>query len=297
MKTKKNILVAFLLNLSFAAFEFFAGLWTGSVAILSDAVHDLGDAAGIGLSWLLERKGKRPPDQVYTYGYGRYSLLGSLITTSILLFGSVLVMGNAVVRILHPTPIHYDGMLLFAVAGVIVNLAAAFVTREGDSLNQKAVNLHMLEDVLGWALVLLGALIMRFTDFALLDPLLSIGVAAFILFHAVRNLRETVELLLDKTPHGVEVAEIREHLLHIDGVLEVHHIHLWSLDGCTHCATMHIVTAGDPHEIKAQVRQELAEHGIGHATLELESENEHCHEPHCVLTPNSATGHHHHHHH
>ena len=297
MKTEKNILVAFLLNLSFAVFEFFGGLWTGSVAILSDAVHDLGDAAGIGLSWLLERKGKRPPDEVYTYGYGRYSLLGSLITTLIMLLGSLLVTGNAVVRILRPTPIHYDGMLLFAVVGVTVNLIAAFVTREGDSLNQKAVNLHMLEDGLGWVVVLLGALIMRWTDLTLLDPLLSIGVAAFILFHAVRNLRETVELLLDKAPHGIEMAEIREHLLAIDGVLDVHHVHLWSLDGCTHCATMHIVTNGDPHEVKEQVREELAEHGISHVTLELEREGEHCHEPHCVLKPSAAVGHHHHHHH
>ena len=139
MKTEKNILVAFLLNLSFAAFEFFGGLWTGSVAILSDAVHDLGDAAGLGLSWLLERKGKRPPDQVYTYGYGRYSLLGSLITTSILLFGSVLVMGNAVVRILHPTPIHYDGMILFAIVGVCVNFIAALLTVLGYSINATIV--------------------------------------------------------------------------------------------------------------------------------------------------------------
>ena len=296
MKTEKNILIAFLLNLSFAVFEFAGGIWSGSVAILSDAVHDLGDAAGIGISWLLERKSRRAPDEVCTYGYGRYSVLGSLITTAILLAGSAAVIANAVGRIIAPTAIHYNGMLFFAVVGVAVNLIAAFVTREGDSLNQKAVNLHMLEDVLGWAVVLLGAIVMRLTDFALLDPLLSLAVALFILVHAVGNLREIGGILLEKVPHGIRVEEIRAHLLELDGVLDVHHIHLWSLDGQRNCATMHIVTDGDPHGIKESVRQELREHGIGHATLELEAAGEHCHAQHCTVEAVSHSGHHHHHH-
>ena len=297
MKTEKNILIAFLLNLSFAVFEFFGGIWSGSVAILSDAVHDLGDAAGIGISWLLERKSRRRPDETYTYGYARYSVLGSLVTTVILLAGSAAVICHAVVRILRPTAIHYDGMLLFAVVGVTVNLIAAFVTREGDSLNQKAVNLHMLEDVLGWAVVLLGAIIMRFTDFTLLDPLLSIGVAVFILVHAVGNFREAMSILMEKAPETVPISEIRQHILAIEGVLDVHHIHLWSMDGQRNYATMHLVTNGDPHGIKEAVREELREHGIGHATLELEAEGEHCHEPHCTAEAAAPTGHHHHHHH
>ena len=151
MKTEKNIRIAFFLNLAFSIFELIGGLFTGSVAILSDALHDVADAASIGLSWLLEKKSQKRPDEHYTYGYGRFSVLGSVITTVILLAGSTVVISNAVERIMHPTAIRYDGMILFAIVGVCVNLAAAFVTREGDSLNQKAVNLHMLEDVLGWA--------------------------------------------------------------------------------------------------------------------------------------------------
>ena len=296
MKTERNILIAFLLNLSFAVFEFFGGLWSGSVAILSDAVHDLGDAAGIGLSWLLERRGKRPPDEVYTYGYGRWSVLGGVLTTLLLLVGSAVVICNAVGRILRPTDIHYDGMIGFAVVGVLVNLCAAFFTRESGSLNQRAVNLHMLEDVLGWAVVLVGAVIMRFTGFALLDPLLSIAVAVFILVHAARTLQEALCPLLESIPSGLNVGEITAHLRGIDGVLDVHHLHLWTLDGQNHCATMHIVTNGDPHEVKEAVREELAEHGIGHATLELEAPGEHCHAPSCRMEPVTG-GHHHHHHH
>lgn len=298
MRSDKNILIAFLLNLFFAVFECFGGIFTGSVAIVSDAVHDLGDAAGIGVSYFLERKSKRQPDATYTYGYARYSVIGSVITTLILLAGSVLVVYNAGSRLVHPTPIHYDGMILFAVVGVCVNFGAAFFTRHGDSLNQKAVNLHMLEDVLGWAVVLVGAVVMRFTDFALIDPLMSIGVAVFIFINAIRNLKEALDLFLEKAPHGIDVAEIKDHLLEIDGVLDVHHVHLWSMDGHNHYATMHLVTNADPHHIKDAVRKELREHGVGHATLELEGEHEHCHEEHChVEVDVSAHAHHHHHHH
>ena len=297
MKTEKNILIAFILNLGFSVFEFFGGILTGSVAILSDAVHDIGDAASIGIAFFLEKKSKKQPDDRYTYGYTRYSVIGSVITTLILLFGSVVVVYNAVGRLFAPVPINYDGMIIFAVVGVCVNFAAAFITREGDSLNQKAVNLHMLEDILGWLVVLIGAVVMRFTDLAVIDPLMSVGVAIFIFVNAIRNLKEALDLFLEKTPRGMDVEEIKAHVGHIDGVLDVHHIHIWSMDGHNNYATMHVVTNSDPREIKEQIREELAEHGIGHATLELEAEGEHCHDAHCHVETGHAAGHHHHHHH
>lgn len=297
MKTEKNILIAFLLNFSFSVFEFFGGLFTGSVAILSDAIHDIGDAASIGASFILEKKSKRQPDAHYTYGYARYAVIGSVITTLILLFGSAVVVWNAIGRILEPTEINYNGMILFAIVGVVVNFCAAFFTREGNSLNQKAVNLHMLEDVLGWIVVLIGAIVMRFTDFWLLDPIMSIGVAVFIIVHAIQNLKESLVLFLEKTPSGICIEELKEHLKEIDGVLDVHHIHVWSMDGYHHYATMHIVTNADSHEIKEAVREELREHGIVHATLELEREGEHCHAHDCHVEATPEAGHHHHHHH
>lgn len=296
MKTEKNILIAFILNLAFSVFEFFGGIFTGSVAIISDAMHDLGDAASIGVSFFLEKKSKKQPDEKYTYGYARYSVIGSVITTLILLVGSALVIYNAIGRIIHPTEINYDGMIVFAIVGACVNLFAAFFTREGGSLNQRAVNLHMLEDVLGWLVVLVGAVVMRFTDITVIDPLMSIGVAVFIFINALRGLKEAVDLFLEKTPHGIEIDEICEHILEIEGVIGVHHVHVWSMDGQNNYATMHIVASGHSHEIKHRVREELAEHGIGHATLELEEEGEHCHEEHCHVE-HSHSGHHHHHHH
>ncbi|NLM15468.1 MAG: cation transporter [Clostridiaceae bacterium] len=281
MKTEKNILIAFLLNLSFSIFEFIGGAITGSVAIVSDAVHDIGDAASIGVSYFLEKKSKKQPDEMYTYGYARYSVLGSVITTVILLFGSVMVIYSAVRRIFNPVEINYNEMIVFAVVGVVLNFLAAYVTREGDSMNQKAVNLHMLEDVLGWIVVLIGAVVMRFTDFSILDPIMSIGVALFILVNSVKNLKEVLDLFLEKIPNGISVEEIREHISEIEGVVNVHHIHIRSMDGQCNYATMHIVTDEDAHIIKKRVRENLQEHGIVHTTLELEGTAEECHEEYC----------------
>ena len=268
MKTEKNILLAFILNLAFSIFEFVGGIFTGSVAILSDAIHDVGDATSIGLSFFLEKKSKKQPDKFYTYGYARYSVVGSVITTLLLLFGSVMVIYIAVLRIITPVVIHYDGMIVFAVVGVCVNFLAAFLTHKGHSLNQKAVNLHMLEDVLGWVVVLVGAIVMRFTDFALLDPLMSIGVALFIFINALKNLKEILALFLEKVPHGIDVEQLSEHLTQMDGVLDVHHLHVWSMDGNAHYATLHVVSSKEPPFIKKQIRKELKEHGICHATTQ-----------------------------
>ena len=299
MNSQRNILVAFLLNLVFSVFEFLGGLFTGSVAIASDALHDLGDALSIGVSYFLERKSKTKPDSTHTYGYGRYSVLGGFITTVILAVGSVLVIIHAVQRLLHPTGIHYNGMILFAVVGVIVNSLAAFFTRDGKSLNQKAVNLHMLEDVLGWFVVLVGAVVIKFTRWTLIDPLLSIGVAVFILIHAFENLKTVLDLFLEKTPQGICREELKAELRQIPGVLDIHHIHLWSIDGLNHSATMHVRTEEDPHIIKEAIREKLAHYGIGHATLELETADEVCHGEKCRTAPaqqHCYHGHHHHHH-
>ena len=294
MKTEKNIFFAFILNLAFSVFEFIGGVFTGSVAIISDAIHDIGDATSIGVAFFLEKKSKKQPDKKYTYGYARYSVIGSVLTTLILLLGSAMIIYNAVLRIISPTEINYNGMIIFAIVGVCVNLGAALLTRDGDSLNQKAVNLHMLEDVLGWVVVLVGAIVMRFTDFYIIDPLMSIGVAIFILINALKNLKEILDLFLEKTPRDISIDEIAEHICEVEGVLSVHHIHVWSMDGHNNYATMHVVVKGDTHTIKQNIRGELKEHGIGHATLEIETEDEHCHEEHCHVDVVSSAGHHHH---
>lgn len=293
MKTKKNILIAFLLNLLFSIIEFIGGVITNSVAIISDSIHDMGDAMSIGVSYFLERKSTKSPDNKYTYGYIRYSVLGSIITTFILLGGSVLVIYKAIGRLVNPVEINYNGMIGFAVLGVSINFLAAYFTKEGDSLNQKSVNLHMLEDVLGWVVVLVGAIIMRFTDIKIIDPILSIGVAIFILINSLKTLKEVVDLFLEKTPNNIDIEEIKEHLLEIKGVIDVHHIHIRSIDGFNNYATMHIVVDCDYKQIKDKIKEELEEHGIAHTTIEFEGKDEECKSEKCEVKKSSHSHHHH----
>ena len=295
MKTQKNILIAFVLNISFSLFEFFGGIFTKSVAILSDAIHDLGDAIAIGISYFMERKSKKKADSKYTYGYIRYSVLGGVITTTILLVGSSLVIIGAIKRLFNPVEINYSGMIIFAIIGVILNFIAAYVTKEGDSINQKAVNLHMLEDVLGWIVVLIGAIIMNFTDIKVLDSLMSIGVALFIFINALKNLKKVIDLFLEKTPDNVDIDHLKSHLLEIKGVDDIHHIHVWSIDGYHNYATMHIVSKSkNISKIKEEIREELSEHNIHHAILETEEEA--CNQKECHIDFDIETHHHHHHH-
>ena len=295
MKSDKNILIAFILNLGFSIFEFIGGTITNSIAIISDSIHDIGDSMSIGLSYLLEKKSKKKADKKYTYGYLRYSVIGSLITTMILIIGSILVILSAVNRIIKPQIINYNGIIIFAIIGTIVNFLAAYFTKSGHSLNQKSVNLHMLEDVFGWIVVLIGAIIMKFTGIKIIDSILSISVAIFILITALKNLKVIIDLFLEKTPKGINIDEIKEHILKIKGVKDVHHIHIWSIDGYNNYATVHIVEDETNKELKQKVKQELNDLGINHTTIEFEKVNEVCCEEECSVNKDLKNTHHHHH--
>lgn len=293
---KKNILVAFLLNLFFSVFELLGGFFCGSVAIVSDSVHDMGDALSIGISYFLESKSNKAPDKKYTYGYRRYSLLGSMITLLILVFGSIAVIIGGINRIINPKDINYDYMMVFAIVGAVVNLLATLFTRHGHSLNQRAVNLHMLEDCLGWIVVLIGAVIMKFTDISIIDPIMSICVSFVILVSSIKALCNVLSVILLKVPSGVDIDEIEKHLLEIDGVIDVHHIHIWSIDGEANYATLHAVIEGDESVVKSAIREELAEHNISHVTVETEDKTCDCQEKECVVKHTEHIGCHHHHH-
>ena len=205
-----------------------------------------------------------------------------------------MVIYNAIEKVFNPSDINYDGMIAFAVVGVIINFCAAFFTKGEGSLNQKAVNLHMMEDVLGWLTVLVGAVVMKFTDFRVIDPLMSIGVSLFILVNALGNLKEIADVFLEKTPHNIRVGKVEEEIKCIEGVLDVHHIHIRSFDGEHNFATMHVVTNSDNHEIKHKIREKLISFGISHITIETEEEREECQNKLCRVEVKNK-GHHHHH--
>lgn len=293
MKTEKNILIAFILNVLFSILELFGGIITGSIAILSDSLHDIGDALSIGLSYFLEKKSTKKPDYKYTYGYIKYSVIGSIITTLILLSGSLFVIIESLKRLLNPVPINYNGMIIIAIFGVIINTIAAYYTHQGKSLNQKAVNLHMLEDVLGWIVVLIGSILIKFTNITTIDSILSLVVAIFILINALNNMKQVIDIFLEKTPNNININELEQELLNIKGVKETHHIHIRSIDGYNNFATLHVVVNKYNKNIKDEVKEVLKKYNITHSTIELELPEENCHSKVCDINNIKKEEHHH----
>lgn len=237
----RNIKTAFFLNLGFTILEFFGGLYVNSVAIISDALHDLGDSLSLGLSWYLDNKSKKGATKSYTFGYTRFSLLGALINSVILILGSIFVINEAMGRILNPEHTDAYGMLIFAVIGVSVNGYAAWRLSHGNTLNEKVVSWHLLEDVLSWVAVLIVSVVLIFEDIHYLDPALSLFITAYVLWNVVKRLKETVHLFLQGTPGDINIDEIDAIFLELENIKNTRRLYLWSLDGKNHVFTAHLI--------------------------------------------------------
>ncbi|MBI9043343.1 MAG: cation transporter [Anaerolineaceae bacterium] len=272
---------AFFLNLTFTILEIIGGLYTNSIAILSDAVHDLGDSFALGLTWFLEKYSNKSKDRKFSYGYRRFSLLGALINLIILSIGSVFVLSEAIPRLFAPEPTNAPGMVVFALVGVFANGLAVLRLKNSDSINVKVFMLHLLEDLFGWIAVLIVSVILIFWPLYFLDSLLSILISIFILYNVYKNMTRTVSLFLQAVPEHIDIQKLEKLLMNIENVLSIHHTHLWSLDGEKNVLTTHIVvpqdiSRKDVWEIKKSVNQIIQEFTIEHITLEIEFEDEDC---------------------
>lgn len=282
----RNITYAFFLNLGFTIIEIIGGFLTNSVAILSDAVHDFGDSISLGLAWYFEKISKKSSDKKFTYGYKRFSLLGAIINSVILTVGSVLILIETVPRVFHPAEPDAKGMFLLAILGIIVNGAAVFKLKKGKSINEKVVTLHMMEDVLGWAAILIGSTLMYFFNWPIIDPILSIGISIYILVNVIKNLGITFRIILQGTPQQIDNEEISNVLKTIPDINSIHDLHVWSIDGNYNIATMHVVIKQEKEvnslaELKNRIREKLELLEIHHATIEFETEEESCKMEHC----------------
>ena len=273
--TITDIRIAFFLNLFFTIIEIIGGLLTNSVAILSDALHDLGDSFSLGVAWYLERYSAKGPTAKYSYGYRRFSLLGAVVTSLVLIIGSLFIWTEAIGRISDPQSPHGPGMVILAILGVAVNGFAAFRLRGSRSLNAQTVAWHLLEDVLGWIAVLVVGVVLIFVDLPVLDPILSILLTLYILYHVVGNLRKTLRIFLQAAPEEIDITGLVQQLVSIDGVKSEHHTHVWSLDGEHHVLTTHLVVdetidRAQARNIKQQARSLVAQSNFEHVTVELE---------------------------
>ena len=280
-ESTKNLGIAFFLNLGFAVIEIVGGIWTNSVAIISDAVHDFGDAFSIGVSYFLERYSRKKRTVTFTYGYKRFSTLGALINSIVLLVGSIFVFMETIPRLFYPAEVNYSGMMWLAVVGLVVNGGAALRLMRGNSISQRAVMLHLLEDVLGWVAVLIGSVIIRYTGWYFIDPLLSVCIGVFILTNVCRNLYTIFRILLQATPEHMPEDKIKAILLEVPNVKDVHDLHVWTLDGERNIASAHLIVAddisrADAIRVKHDAVDRLKEAGIDHLTVEIEFEGEGC---------------------
>ena len=279
----RSLRAAFFLNLTFTVIEVVGGLLTNSVAILSDAVHDLGDSIALALSWRLERLAGRGADHRLTFGYRRYSVLGALISAAVLIAGSTYILLKAIPRIIHPEPVSEVGMFGIAVVGVAVNLIAVLRLRGGSNLNQRVVFLHLIEDVLGWVAVLTASIVMMFVDVPILDPILSLAITVFVLAKIIPNLRATLRVFLQYAPDNMDVREIAARLTAVESVADVHDLHIWSLDGNYTVFSAHVVVDkevdwAELEKLKLLLRAEATKLGVNHSTFEFEPSDRVCEE-------------------
>ena len=298
MSSKTSIWLAFFLNLSYAIVEFIAGGIFGSSAVLADSVHDLGDAIAIGISALLETISNREEDRQYTLGYKRFSLLGAMLTAVILMIGSVLVILENVTKIVHPQPVNEKGILWLGIIAVAINVLASLVVRKGKTKNESILSLHFLEDTLGWLAVILMAIILRFTDWYILDPLLSLVISIFILTKAIPRFWSALKIFLDAVPEGVDIKQVKKDLEQLDHVASVNQLNLWTMDGLEKNAIVHVCLEEIEHieYCKESIRNLLKDYGFQNVTIEVDA-NLASHQTHKrkieELEASQSHGHHH----
>ncbi|MBZ9731379.1 cation diffusion facilitator family transporter [Salegentibacter sp. JZCK2] len=277
----KKLKLVFFLNLGFTILEFIGGIYVNSIAIISDAVHDLGDSLSLGTSWYLDHKSQQKSDSKFSFGYRRFSLLGALINSLVLIIGSIYVISEAVGRLMAPEESDAKGMMILAIVGVAVNGFAAWKLSSGKTLNEKVISWHLMEDVLGWIAVLIVSIILQFKDILYLDPTLSLLITLYILWNVFKRLKETLFIFLQGTPEDINLEEVKQRIEKIAGVASSHHVHIWSQEGEHHVFTahvklQHIQNFEEYFKVKTEVLDSLENYNFEHFTVQFELDSETC---------------------
>lgn len=284
-KTPENIKIAFLLNLAFSIVEAIGGILTNSISIISDSLHNLGDSITIGINYIFEKKSKKLPNKEYSYGYLRYTMLGSLIASFILLVGSVIIIYNVVPRLIKPLSVNYDAMIIFGIFGLLINLYATIkIMRSKDK--DKKINTHMIEDTVIWLFILTGSICIKVFDLVIIDPILSLLIAVYILYQVYKYMKNIYNIFMEKVPKNVKIDEIKKDIESNENIDNVHHIHIWSMDGVNNYMTAHIhlnkiLNEEEIINTKNDVKNKLKEDKINYITLEVEYFNEKCDSSNC----------------
>ncbi len=293
---KNGLTLAFWLNLIFAVIEVVGGIVTNSTAIIADAFHDFIDATAIGIAVLFEKISGKKRSSNFSYGYKRFSLLSALGLSLFLLIGAIFMIKSGMESFIQPKEVNSIGMLWLAILGVSINGFAFLRIKNGNrehhhhahnhshghshNHNSKAIMLHLLEDVLGWVAVLIGAIVIYFTGWNWIDGLLAIAIAAFISYNATKNLIGTLKVMLQAVPENVNIENLTTELNKIEGVVNIHDFHIWSLDGNYNVASLHAVLEskdnGSENKIYKTISELFNKYNIQHPTVQIETNTQDC---------------------
>ncbi|MCH7630572.1 MAG: cation transporter [Proteobacteria bacterium] len=275
---EKRILKALLLTGIFMLVEVAGGLYAGSLALLADAGHMLTDTAALALAYGAFRLSRRPADQMRTYGYDRFQVLAAFINGLVLFGIFIWIVKEAIERIMAPSDVLAIPMLVVATAGLIINLISFKILHPGskENLNIKGALLHVAFDILGSIGAIIAAVVIYFTGWMKIDPILSIFLAAMILPSAWNLVKKATHILMEGTPDSFDVEALKKDLVsHIPGLKDIHHVHVWLLTAERPLLSMH-ATVGDikkSEKILLGIKKRLVdEHGINHSTVQIETE-------------------------
>lgn len=273
----KAFWIGIVLNSAFVLIEFIAGFYTNSLALMSDAGHNLGDVAGLALALFAYKISKAKPNSHFTYGYSKSTILASLLNAIILLIAVGSIGLEAVKRMIHPEESEGITIAIVAGIGIVINSVSAllfFKEKERD-LNVKGAYLHLMADALVSVGVVVTGILISFTGIKWLDPFVSLIIMAVILYSTWGLLRDSLKLSLDATPVNIDMGSIKKTALAITGVLDIHHIHVWALSTTQNALTAHLLidetfTPEQVERIKERLKHDLMHVNIHHATLETE---------------------------
>lgn len=275
---QKNILIAFFLNAGFSIVQFVGGYLTNSVAIYSDALHDLGDSIALLFAYLAEKFSQKQADKNFSFGYRRFSLLAAGVNGLILLLGSCYIIYEASLRLLNPEPIHALGVVGLAILGLSVNSYAAYRMSKNTGINSRMIMFHLFEDIMGWAAILVVSILLIFQPWYFLDSLLSILIALVIVNGVVRNLYQVLKIFLQAFPANLSQEKIKTEIMKLGQVKDVHLVQGWSVDESSYSLSLHVTVPDDlmikeVDSIRLKIEEYLQSQHVIFTTVQFEGES------------------------
>lgn len=267
-----NNKITIILNLIFSILEIIGGILTNSISLISGAIHDITDSISICISNLFNNKSKRKSNNNYSFGYVRYKIIGNFFTSIILLLCSIAIIYFSISRIKHPLDVNYDAMIIFSIFGILINGYAAYKTKEDNKNN--------MIDVFGWIIVLIGSILIKILNNSIIDPVVSLLVAIFILYQVYKYIYKIFTIIMEKVPNNLNINQIQKDLIEENKLIkELNNTNIWALDDNDIYFTSHIllnesIDENGLIELKNNIKKYLINLNIKHITLEIVYNNE-----------------------